>query len=81
MYPSVLGAPRGLWVGLWFRAQARSKMWVAYSWLSVGTCEMIHLSGAAVWYKTLEHEELGRGSLTTKVTQPDFLHLTFFRGR
>ena len=25
-------------------------------------------------------EELGRGSLTTKVTQPDFLSLTFFRG-
>lgn len=42
---------------------------------------MIHLSGAALWNKTLGHEELGRGSLTTKVTQPDYLHLTFFRGR
>lgn len=42
---------------------------------------MIHPSGAAVWYKTLGHDELGRGSLTTKVTQPDFFRLTFFRGR
>lgn len=63
MYPPERWEPRDMGMGLWFRAPARSKRWAAHSRLSVGTREMIHLSGAAVWNNKLGHEE-ARARLT-----------------